>query len=110
MFVSIGKAAALFGVSTSTLRRWDKAGKVTPAFRTVGGHRRYQLAMLLEFTKQLAPKKDRTKNRKTTQVPVITYVREIENISGKTAFALGDRVFPKCKSQSSGPGFLDWRL
>lgn len=75
MFVSIGKAAALFGVSPSTLRRWDQAGKVIPAFRTVGGHRRYQVAMLLEYTNQLASKKDREKRKKTMPVPVVTYAR-----------------------------------
>jgi predicted site-specific integrase-resolvase len=41
MHLSIGKAAALLGVSVATLRRWD-----CPAFRTSGGYRRYELAQL----------------------------------------------------------------
>ncbi len=35
----IGEAATLIGVSTRTLRRWDKAGKLS-CFRTPGNHRR----------------------------------------------------------------------
>jgi predicted site-specific integrase-resolvase len=46
MHLSIGKAAALLGVSVSTLRRWEADGTCRPAFRTSGGHRRYELAQL----------------------------------------------------------------
>jgi putative resolvase len=46
MHLSIGKAAALLGVSVSTLRRWEAEGNCLPAFRTSGGHRRYELAQL----------------------------------------------------------------
>lgn len=44
-FVSIGEAAAALGVSITTLRRWEKSGKLT-AKHTAGGHRRYDLAKL----------------------------------------------------------------
>lgn len=40
---SIGELAVLLGVSVVTLRRWDKAGRLSPACRTVGGHRRYDV-------------------------------------------------------------------
>jgi excisionase family DNA binding protein len=46
MHLSIGKAAALLGVSVSTLRRWEADGTCLPAFRTSGGHRRYVPAQL----------------------------------------------------------------
>jgi predicted site-specific integrase-resolvase len=46
MHLSIGKAAALLGVSVSTLRRWEVNGFCLPTFRTSGGHRRYELAQL----------------------------------------------------------------
>lgn len=39
-FITISEAAALLGVSISTLRRWEKEGRITPE-RTVAGHRRY---------------------------------------------------------------------
>jgi putative resolvase len=42
MKVSIGKAAALLGVSKDTLRRWELAGKIE-AERTPRGHRRYDV-------------------------------------------------------------------
>ena len=35
----IGEAANLIGVSTKTIRRWDKDGKIS-CFRTIGNHRR----------------------------------------------------------------------
>ena len=38
----IGEAAHLIGVSTKTIRRWDKASKIS-CFRTVGNHRRIKL-------------------------------------------------------------------
>jgi predicted site-specific integrase-resolvase len=41
----IGAAARALGVSTSTLRRWEASGKLTPV-RTEGGQRRYDLAAL----------------------------------------------------------------
>lgn len=31
-----------FGVSATTLREWDKDGKLRAAQRTAGGHRRYR--------------------------------------------------------------------
>ena len=40
-YMTIGKVAKELGVSICTLRRWDKLGKLTAAFRTLGGHRRY---------------------------------------------------------------------
>ena len=40
--VSIGEAAALLGVCTKTIRRWDNKGKIQ-CFRTIGGHRRINL-------------------------------------------------------------------
>jgi putative resolvase len=48
--LQIGDAAKLRGVSIDTLRRWEKAGKIT-AVRTEGGHRRYRVADLLKIDK-----------------------------------------------------------
>lgn len=44
-FYSIGEAANYLGVSVSTLRRWEKEGKITSE-RTKGGQRRYPISVL----------------------------------------------------------------
>ena len=46
MYLSIGKASILLGVSVSTLRRWEREKKIASDFRTKGGHRRYCLTNL----------------------------------------------------------------
>jgi excisionase family DNA binding protein len=51
-WLKVGEAARLLGVSDPTLRKWTDAGKV-PAFRTLGGHRRYLQADLLIFQQRL---------------------------------------------------------
>jgi predicted site-specific integrase-resolvase len=43
--MSISEAAKVAGVAPGTLRRWEREGKIKPE-RTVGGNRRYTLAML----------------------------------------------------------------
>jgi putative resolvase len=43
--VTIHEAAQVLGVSISTLRRWEREGKLIPE-HTPGGHRRYDLAKL----------------------------------------------------------------
>ncbi|WP_429344559.1 IS607 family transposase [Paraburkholderia sp. GAS42] len=39
--LSIGEAAEQLGVVVGTLRRWHRQGRLAPAGRTVGDHRRY---------------------------------------------------------------------
>ena len=41
------EAAAKLDVSVVTLRRWDKAGKLSSAFPTFGGHRRFSASDVL---------------------------------------------------------------
>lgn len=48
MGVSIQQAADLLGVSISTLRRWEREGRISSE-RTAGGHRRYELAPIQSF-------------------------------------------------------------
>ena len=42
---TIGETAEILGVSISTLRRWDKAGRLVPE-KTASGHRRYDISKL----------------------------------------------------------------
>jgi putative resolvase len=48
MKISIGTAAKHLGVSQDTLRRWERAGKISSE-RTPRGHRRYDLSKLPGF-------------------------------------------------------------
>jgi len=49
--VSIGEASRVLGVSISTLRRWEKEGRIKPDARTRGGQRRYKLSSILTHIK-----------------------------------------------------------
>ena len=40
-YLTVGDAAATLGVSRSTLRNWDKAGKLKPYRHPVNGYRLY---------------------------------------------------------------------
>jgi predicted site-specific integrase-resolvase len=42
----------MIGVSTKTLRRWDKKGSFSSTFRTMGNHRRYCRNKVLEFIRR----------------------------------------------------------
>ena len=43
---TIGEASKVLGVSITTLRRWEKEGRLQPDEITQGGHRRYDLVKL----------------------------------------------------------------
>lgn len=45
-FLTIHQAAELLGVSSQTLRRWEREGKGLPVQRTTGGQRRYDISKL----------------------------------------------------------------
>ncbi len=65
-FLSIQKASEFLGVSTQTLRRWERSKKIEPAERTAGGQRRYDITKL---------KPSRSPNTKTQNLPTIAYAR-----------------------------------
>lgn len=50
--LSVSEAAKILGVSISTLRRWEKEGKLIPDVRTKGGQRRYKLSSLFPELKR----------------------------------------------------------
>lgn len=56
--VTIAQAAKILGVSTKTLRRWEKVRKIK-SLKTFGGHRRYPLSDL-----------DFIKNKKEVEIPL----------------------------------------
>lgn len=51
-FLNIQKASAYLGVTPQTLRRWEKAKKITPPHRTKGGQRRYDITSLQPFIQE----------------------------------------------------------
>jgi excisionase family DNA binding protein len=59
-FLTIGQAAKWLGVSSQTLRRWEREGRIEPAQRTSGGQRRYELSAIAHEKRQSKPS-----NRKT---------------------------------------------
>lgn len=40
-FLTVGEAAAYLGVTATTLRNWDKTGKLTPHRHPMNGYRLY---------------------------------------------------------------------
>jgi len=60
-FLSRAEVAHLFNVSPSTVTRWADAGKLS-CIRTLGGHRRYQTASVLEQVRGLRKEKSRLKS------------------------------------------------
>ena len=61
LYLSIGVVASFIGVSTKTLRRWDKKGIFQSAFRTYGNHRRYCKRKVLEYIRKKTGMEPHTK-------------------------------------------------
>jgi putative resolvase len=58
--ISVSEAANYLGVSTQTLRRWERSGKIAPPVRTTGGQRRYDLSKLNPQGFHQAPREGKT--------------------------------------------------
>lgn len=54
-YLTVGEAAAALGVSRSTLRNWDKAGKLMPCRHPVNGYRLYSRADLEALLERVNP-------------------------------------------------------
>ena len=66
IWISIGKVAKMYGVTTQTIRNWTKQGKLQ-AKRTMGKHRRYE-------KEKIEPKTNECENGLT-----VTYARVSSN-------------------------------
>ncbi len=51
--LTIGEAASLLGVSVSTLRNWDRQGKLTPRRHPINGYRVYDRAAIMRLKEQI---------------------------------------------------------
>ena len=58
--VSVGQASEILGIAVSTLRRWEAEGRLRPAFRTCGGHRRYSMLALNQICGKSNPEQRKT--------------------------------------------------
>jgi DNA-binding transcriptional MerR regulator len=67
MYLSIEKAARTLGVSASTLRVWDRKKLFTANYRTVGGHRRYNINRLLEHIGRIAHQEPLNEEKRTSK-------------------------------------------
>ena len=54
-YLTVSQAAAFLGVSASTLRNWDRLGKVAARRHPVNGYRLYVKADLTRLLKRLEP-------------------------------------------------------
>ncbi|MHA1359540.1 MAG: IS607 family transposase, partial [Candidatus Helarchaeota archaeon] len=81
-FFPISAAARYLGVCPKTLRRWDAARLVQPAFRTPGGHRRYDLAALKALRRPTASALP-TPPHPAMPVRAITYARVSSSLQKK---------------------------
>lgn len=48
MLVGLQRVSKILGVTESTIRRWEADGKLPPAVRTKGGHRRWKADDIME--------------------------------------------------------------
>lgn len=54
-YLTVSEAAEFLGVSPSTLRNWDRSGKVKAGRHPVNGYRLYQREELLRLMEQVRP-------------------------------------------------------
>jgi len=52
LYLRIGEVAQQLGVTTKTIRRWEKKGKINVKARTEGNHRRYSLEEIEKIKKR----------------------------------------------------------
>lgn len=77
MYLRISLAAKSLGLCTKTLRRYDREKKLSPAYRTPGGHRRHYTATLKAFKEGKDGNPPKIEQRPKTEVPerVVGYIR-----------------------------------
>ena len=107
LFLSIGQVASMLGVSTKTLRRWDKKGALNADFRTPGNHRRYEKGKILNIIRKKKQKKHHqqcaiysrvSSSRQKKSGDLERQARAIE----AQAISLGYRIYKKYSDVGSG--------
>ena len=90
MYISIGQAAKVIGVSISTLRRWEDEQFFKCDFRTKGGHRRYDIS---KIESGFLNKNNSIDNRK-----VVAYARVSSHDQKRDLVRQKQRLEQHCKS------------
>lgn len=52
-YLTIAEAASQLGVSVSTLRNWDRQGKLTPRRHPINGYRMYDRAEIVRLKRMI---------------------------------------------------------
>lgn len=67
-YLSIKQAAAVVGVTTLTLRNWDKGGKLQPYRNPINNYRYYRVDQIEAFLRQMESSRDRFRKLKLTDI------------------------------------------
>lgn len=126
-YVTIGEASKLIGVSTETLRRWDRAGKFKSTRHPINNYRVYtendiislveELQLEIEFESQKKTKENytpffETNHGKLYREDAIKYLKSLDSNSIDLIFA--DPPYNIKKAQwdtfSSQKEYVDWSM
>ena len=75
MYLRIGQAAKIMGVSPSTLRRWEQEQKLLPEKRTQGNHRRYDYNKLEQVGEKTRSPSSQPSSHNKPKKSVVIYAR-----------------------------------
>ena len=67
-YLSIKQAASVVGVTTLTLRNWDKGGKLRPYRNPINNYRYYRVDQIEAFLRQMESSWDRFRKLKLTDI------------------------------------------
>ena len=67
-YLSIKQAAAVVGVTTLTLRNWDKGGKLRPYRNPINNYRYYRVDQIEAFLRQMESSRERFRKLKLTDI------------------------------------------
>ena len=105
MYVSIGELSEIIGTSTSTLRRWERERKLSPSFRTKGGHPRY---LVHEVKEKLGLLANELKRKVIAYARVSSYdqkddlIRQAERLTQYCELNFADTDFEVIKDLGGG--------
>lgn len=67
-YLSIKQAASVLGVTTLTLRNWDRAGKLRPYRNPINNYRYYRVDQIETFLRQMEGSRERFRKLKIADI------------------------------------------